>query len=138
MHTKDDKIFSLPNQYLTKISNYTRFDKDPKNIIFEMGLGDIALSNTYSQQGIKAQKLLAGQKAKIFKRGFGYAIYKRDKQIALLSNPTKIDRVSHKIEEKLSKGYRLLEDVDIEYIVLWKKENEETKQIICKIYMQKL
>ncbi len=137
IHTKDDKIFSLPNQYFTKISNYTRFDKDPKNIIFEMGLGDIVLSNTYSQQGIKAQKLLSGQKAKIFKRGFGYAIYKRDKQIALLSSPTKIDRVSYKIEEKLSKGYHLLEDVDIEYVVLWKKDNEEKKQIICKIYMQK-
>jgi len=42
----------------------------------------------------------------------------KNKQIALLSSPTQIDRVSCKIEEKLSKGYYLLEDVDIECIVI--------------------
>ena len=106
-----------------------------------MALGDIALSNEYSKDGIESSNPIAGENVYIKFKFNGFGIYKNNNQIVRLSNATndKPERISSKIIQKQNEGYRLEDTANIDYIVLWQDKNSSLffKQVLCTIYMIK-
>ncbi|QOP41472.1 UvrD-helicase domain-containing protein [Sulfurimonas marina] len=142
IHTKNHMFDSL-HHYCTNNFQYTQFDEEPNRVVFLMGLGDIALSDKYSADGIKRVGPQAGDKCQIVQNRFGFEIYKDHVKIARLAKPStsdKEDKLSNKIYEKLQNGYQLKEKVEIDYIVQWynSKNDKNYRQVLCKIYMQKV
>ena len=117
-------------------------DTLPTRIVFNMGLGDIMLSNHQSKKGIEQTLPLAGEKVKIKQINENiFVILKNGSQIARLAKPTKNneqEKVSNKILKKQNAGYVLEDEAEIEHIVQWQSPNKEKfLQVLCKIYMNK-
>ena len=141
IHAKNNFYLDFMTNYCNKVINYTKQDAEPERIVFEMTLGDIALSNIYSQKGIINTNPIAGEEVDIaFNRGY-FNILKNNQQIASLSQVdlSKPDRLSCKMSEKLQKGYELEFKAEISYIVNWMQldSGKIYKQVLCKVYMSK-
>ncbi len=141
IHSKNNFYLDFMTNYCNNVIDYAKQDSEPARIVFEMSLGDIALSNAYSQNGIENTKPMSGEIVNIvFTRGY-YNIYKNNQQIASLAQVAqdKPDRLSYKISKKGERGYVLENKAEISYVVHWQEPNSEKiyKQILCKVYMSK-
>ena len=138
IHTKNNLLDFLIN-YCDEVTTYNKKDVEPNRLVFLMSLGDIALSNEYSVDGINISNPIAGENVNIKFEFNGFSIYKNNNQIVRLSAPTtdKLDRLSSKIIQKQKEGYILEGNVEIDNVVLWqdKKMGMFFKQILCKVYM---
>ena len=140
MHIKNNLLDFLTT-YCDSVTIYDKNDSEPDRLVFLMALGDIALSNEYSADGMKCSNPMAGEKANIKFVFNGFGIYKDNNQIVRLSavSNDKPERLSSKIIQKQNEGYRLEDVVDIDNIVLWQDKNSGLffKQALCKVYMVK-
>ena len=138
IHTKNTLLDFL-TIYCDSATIYDKNDKEPDRLVFLMALGDIALSNEHSKDGIESSNPIAGENVYIKFKFNGFGIYKNNNQIVRLSTAAidKPNRLSSKIIKKQNEGYRLEGTADIDYIVLWQDKNSSLffKQVLCKIYM---
>jgi len=140
IHIKNNLLDFLTS-YCDSVTTYDKNDKEPDRLVFLMALGDIALSNEYSADGINRSSPIAGDKVNIKFAFNGFGIYKNNNQIVRLSAIAndKPDRLSSKIVQKQNEGYILEDTADIDNIVLWQDKNSGLffKQVLCKVYMIK-
>lgn len=140
IHTKNN-LFDFLTRYCDDVVEYGQIDKEPNRIVFLMSLGDIALSNEYSADGIERSCPMAGESVNIKFAFNGFGIYKNNIQISRLAAASndKSERLSSKIVQKQLQGYQLEENTDIDYVVLWEDKNtgKFLKQVLCKVYMYK-
>ncbi|HOI83938.1 MAG TPA: 3'-5' exonuclease, partial [Campylobacterales bacterium] len=128
-----DKYKHLAGAYGEHAKTY----QSPSKIVFMMSLADIFLSSEESGRGISMTKPKAGEKVSIAKYGAGFRISKNRVTIAMLAKPS-ADKLSQKILDKEQKGYVLLEECQIEYVVRWNdKEGKTYKQVLCRIEMER-
>ncbi len=124
----------LVSSYRELVKTY----KSPSKIVFMMSLADIFLSSEESERGISATKPKAGEGVLITKHRESFKISKNGVTIALLSRPS-VDRLSQKILNEEQKGYTLLNECQIEYVVRWKdkKDSKTYKQVLCMVEMER-
>lgn len=137
LHVKND-IFKNYYAFFDEIKYHDEKLEEPKSLVFEMGLKDIFLSNEKAVYGINKTKPVAGEIVEICYNEGKFCIYKNNLQIARLSKP-KENNILAKILQKHS-SYKLRKNAQIEFIIIWKnKENGANyKQILCKIFMDKI
>ena len=132
------------DQYQNRVDDYSINEcqmASPNKIIFIMGLKDIYLSNEMAQQNIALTNPFAGEIVQIELYSIGgiarILIKKQAKVIASLSSPK--DNLFAGINNYYTKGYTLLPECEIEYIVCWTHPETKKiyKQVLCKIFMQK-
>ncbi|MDP2892881.1 MAG: 3'-5' exonuclease, partial [Sulfurimonas sp.] len=140
IHTKDG-FFTAFSAYYDEVFQYDKRVEESDRIVFMMGLGDIALSDSISKKGVQRVNPIALQKALIVDENNQFFIRKNSFQIAKLSkfDITKPERLSTKIIQKQKQGYILENDVEIDYVVEWndKAKNESYRQVLCKVFMYK-
>lgn len=140
IHTKDE-FFTAFSAYYDEVFQYNKKVEEPDRIVFMMGLGDIALSDSSSTKGVQKVNPIASHKALIVDENNQFFIQKDSFQIAKLSkfDITKPERLSTKIIQKQKQGYILESDVEIDYVVEWydKTKNEFYRQVLCKVFMHK-
>jgi ATP-dependent DNA helicase RecQ len=141
IHTKNNIFYNLL-PYCTNSYEYTYDDQEPDRIVFIMGLGDIALSDKYSADGIKKTNPIAGDICKVVQNQYGIEIRNNGYKVAKLAKPSasdKEDKLSNKIYFKFKMGYVLEENVEVDYVVKWHdvKTDKYYTQVLCKIYMRK-
>ncbi|EDZ63644.1 DNA helicase, ATP-dependent, RecQ type [Sulfurimonas gotlandica GD1] len=140
IHIKNNFLDFLTN-YCDDVTEYDKNDQEPDRLVFLMALGDIALSNEYSVDGISRSNPIAGETVNIKFIFNGFGIYKNNDQIVRLAaaDNDKPERLSSKILQKQSEGYTLEKNADIDNIVLWQNKNTGIflKQVLCKVYMCK-
>ncbi|MBL7004449.1 MAG: RecQ family ATP-dependent DNA helicase [Gammaproteobacteria bacterium] len=109
----------------------TQFDAVDKKVLL-MGLGDIALTNRYSESGICKSLPMAGQKVSVVDKGQHVNLYKDRWQVAALS-----ENIIRKV--RAQQGYKLDNEAEIENVVAWedKKDGKTYKQVLCKIFLSK-
>ncbi len=142
IHTKNKKLFEILKPHTTNHYIYNSKDDKLRKICILMTLEDIKLADKCNQTGIKISKPLAGEKCTIkqesTKEFIFFNIYKDSHRIATLSQSFR-----DKILEKISQGYTLDSEVEIEYICYWsdkKLQNDKEmryKEILCKISLVK-
>lgn len=106
---------------------------DPINrVVLSMGLGDIALTNEYSESGIFKKLPMAGQIIDVVDKKQHINLHKDGQQVAALSN-----EMVKKIRDQ--HGYRLDNKAEIENVVEWtdKKDGKIYKQVLCKIFLSR-
>jgi len=138
IHTKN-KLLDFLISYCDVVTTYDKNDKEPDRLVFLMSLGDIALSNEHSADGINRSNPIAGEGVHIKVAFNGFGIYKNNIQIGRLAAESSEypERLISKIIQKQKEGYRLEDTADIDHIVLWqdKKRRSFFKQVICRVYM---
>ncbi len=139
IHSKHN-ILDFLKPYCDELKDYELNDLEPRRIVFDMSLGDVALSDFNSDKGVNITKPLAGEKANIVQHSMNFFIYKENQQIVKLSGVDikKPDRLSSKIMQKFQSGYILESEVDIENIVIFRDKNDKIfKEVLCRVYMQR-
>lgn len=140
IHTKNNLLDFLTT-HCDAVSIYDKQDEEPNRLVFIMSLGDISLSNKYSEEGINRSNPITGERVNIKFASNGFGVYKNNYQIVRLSaaSSDKPERLSSKIIQKQNEGYSLESLVDIDYIVIWQDKNigQYFKQVLCKVYMYK-
>jgi ATP-dependent DNA helicase RecQ len=143
IHTKDLFFLKFEN-FADNISSCIEKSDNPEKIVFLMGLGDIALSSEYAQRGIQKVCPIAGEKILIIQNENGFFELKKNGWcIGVLSKhieqESPVKRVSTKIIESQSKGYALVKEAEVEYVVEWfnKNDNKTYIQVLCKIFMKR-
>lgn len=141
IHTKD-RVFSKLIHLSDMVVEYDKQVQEPNRIVFEMGLGDIMLSNDYAQQGIIKTNSMAGDKIRIIQKEGGiFELTKDGFLIARLSkiDVSKPDRLSTKISQMQSKNYTLENEAEVEHIVEWfdKKDKKIYLEVLSRVYMSK-
>lgn len=138
-----DKFFLKFENLFDQIINYDKNGEEPNQIVFEMGLGDIMLTNNFVQNSIIRTSPLAGEKIQIIQKENNiFELQKNYLSIARLAkyDMSKPNRLCSKIIMMQSKGYSLNAEAEIEYIVEW--VNKETRikyiEVLAKIFMSKL
>lgn len=141
IHTKDDYFLQFAN-YIDSVTKYNQKSDEPSTIVFEMGLGDIVLSNEYAQNGISKSNPIAGEKVRIVQKENN--IFELTKNQFLIARLAKFDiskqeRLSTKIVTMQDKDYVLQAEAEIEYIVEWVDKNTNSKyiEVLAKIFMIK-
>lgn len=101
-------------------------------VVLLMGLGDIALTNKYSECGIFKSLPMAGQMIDVVDKNQHINLHKDGQQVAALSN-----EMIKKIRSK--QGYKLDNKAEIENVVEWtdKGDGKTYKQVLCKIFLLK-
>ena len=145
IHTKY-RFFKRFGEFLDKVDYCMQISENKSQIVFLMGLRDISLANEYAQRGVQKFMPKAGEKvAVIQKQNNIFELRKNGWCIGTLSKAfgeTKTnqeERVSTKIVQFQKKGYSLINEAVVEYVVEWlnKQNNKIYIQILCKIKMQK-
>ncbi len=142
IHTQDS-CFKEFEKLASNVSTVWQIYKEPNDIVFTMGLGDLWLSNEDAAKGIKLTNPIAGEKVKIQKQIYEdgsvwFRLIKNGQTIGVLSKPDNgINRLSAKILQKEAKGYVLNPEAEIEYIVVHRdlKTNTTNLQALCRVHM---
>jgi len=143
IHTKY-RFFKRFEAFVDKVDYCTQISEDKSQIVFLMGLKDVSLANEYAQRGIKKFMPKAGEKVTVIqKQNNIFEMRKNGWCIGTLSKAfgeTKTnqeERVSTKIVQFQKKGYSLLNEAVVEYVVEWpNKQNDKIYiQILCKVKM---
>lgn len=132
INVKDSVLDGYKGMVNSFVQN-THQNEEPNKILFMMGLKDTFLSNKAAQEGISKTKPKAGEYIKI--SNDAVRLYKNKTMVAMTSNAFR-----EKISEQEKKGYKLLEECQIEYVVRWKNKNEDGeiyKEVLCKVEMEK-
>lgn len=142
IHTKD-RYFKRFENFADRVNYYKEKIEDNLKIVFLMGLGDIALANEYAQRGIQKFLPQAGEKIAITQKQDNiFELKKNGWCVGVLAKAfgeTKGERVSTKIIQMQQKGYKLVNEAEIEYIVEWcdKIDKRIYQEVLCKIVMKK-
>jgi ATP-dependent DNA helicase RecQ len=142
IHTKD-RYFKRFENFADRVDYFDKKIEDNLNIVFLMGLGDISLANEYAQKGIQKFLPQAGEKIAIVQKQDNiFELRKNGWCVGTLAKAfgkTKGERVSTKIVQLQQKGYKLVNEAEIEYVVEWcdKTDKKIYQEVLCKVVMKK-
>lgn len=128
IHSKNN-IFQHLKDYTDSYLYEKQVGKSAKNIILDMALTSIVISNKDSEQGIAKTKPLAGDEINI-KDNKGY---KDGHQVFIFSHV-----FNREINDKINEHY-IIKKAIVQYVVYYLDKNKEKmfKQVLCHIYLQK-